>query len=80
MICRILSASGSEYSADCESLLIRTSPFEQCVQIMVPGVFRKRIMYLTYNTEYVGHPSSSYLYSTLGRLYYSYNIVGDVQD
>ena len=65
---------------DTRGLLIRTSPLDQCVQIVAPESLRKRIMYFSHNSIHAGNPGSSRMCSTLHRSYYWPNMAGDVQD
>ena len=50
------SIPGSEHSIDAHGLLTRTSRLDQCIRIITPEAFRKRIMYITHSSVHAGHP------------------------
>ena len=83
-LCRMLrdtlGTSGTDLSVETRSTLVRTSPLDVSMKIIVKERMRKRITYFGHDSVHVGHPGSSCMFSTLRRSYYWGNMTGDVQD
>lgn len=60
----------SKYDLNNVDLLIRESPLESGLQIVVPETLRYRIMYLNRFPKFSGHPAARKMYGTIRWLYY----------
>lgn len=58
------------YRFDERGLLVRISPIDSSVQIVVPEKLRARVLYLAHYPKTSGHPGGTRLFSTLRREFY----------
>ena len=70
----------SHFSLTSNGLLVRHSPRDNAVQMVVPASLQSRVMYLSHYPVTAGHPQGSKMYDTLRRTHYWPRMYRDVFD